>query len=305
MRSPRRLGLILAGPDGVAVGRVMAEIAGMPEGQVWTTRVADEEGVGVGKLENIEVRGVSLEAARAKDFRLPGNVLLASLPAPVLERGLQLMKMNPVVLPDRCVRCGLCIKACPFNVLQPIGFGRGFDALWTPQVAADWAGCNPTCTSCGQVCPTGAIRALPLAEKRVARMGLAVVNKLTCLPHAGRGECDLCEKECTAAGYEAITFSRTPELDDNGRPIPDTGYGAPDIDSSKCVGCGLCQSRCYHINVKQRGILAESAIVIVAGGDTEDRLLDGSYLALRKEEQKKAESQRKGRKNGEDFHIPG
>lgn len=203
-----------------------------------------------------------------------------------------------------CVRCGLCIKACPFNVLQPVGFARGFVGLWTPQVAADWAGCNQTCTSCGQVCPTGAIRALPLAEKRVARMGLAVLNQRTCLPHARRAECEICEAECTAAGYNAIEFIRIPELDDKGEPIPDSGYRAPRIIDAKCVGCGLCQSRCYHINVKQKHLLAASAVIIQAGGDKEDRILRGSYLALREKERKDKEAQRRKQPGGDDFYIP-
>jgi len=205
-----------------------------------------------------------------------------------------------------CVRCGLCIKACPFNVLQPMGLGAGFGGLWTPHVVADWAGCDPTCTNCGQVCPTGAIRALPIEEKRVARMGLAVVNERTCLPHAGRGACEICEKECRAANYNAIEFISVPELDDEGLPIPDSGYPAPYIpEPRKCVGCGLCQSRCHHVNVLQKGLLGESAIIVHAGGDREDRLLAGSYLALREQErQAKADAQRKLQQKGNDFYIP-
>ena len=194
-----------------------------------------------------------------------------------------------------CVRCGLCIKACPFNVLQPMGLGAGFDGLWTPRVAADWAGCDPTCTNCGQVCPTGAIRALPIEEKYVARMGLAVVNERTCLPHARREACTICQEQCRDAGYNAIEFIVVPELDDDDRPIPGSGYRTPWIpDDRKCVGCGLCQSRCHYINVGQKGLLTESAIIVHAGGDKEDRLLHGSYLALReKERQARAEARRK------------
>ena len=83
-----------------------------------------------------------------------------------------------------CIRCGECFKACPYNVLQPIGFKQGLEGLWTPEVNADHAGCAPSCNACGQVCPTGAIRPLPLEEKKVARMGLAIINERTCLPHA-------------------------------------------------------------------------------------------------------------------------
>ena len=63
-----------------------------------------------------------------------------------------------------------------------------------------------SCNGCGQVCPTGAIRALTLEEKRFARMGLAFINLQTCLPHAGKEACQLCVDECTSAGYNAIEF---------------------------------------------------------------------------------------------------
>ncbi|MGZ0173436.1 MAG: hypothetical protein ACKVHE_28260, partial [Planctomycetales bacterium] len=50
------------------------------------------------------------------------------------------------------------------------------------------------------------------------------------------------------------------------------------------VGCGLCQTRCHGINVAAKGLLEESAIIIEAGNDHEDRLLSGSYIELRRKE---------------------
>ncbi len=70
-----------------------------------------------------------------------------------------------------CIRCGECFKACPNNVLQAESFQQGLEGLWTPMVQADWAGCESSCNACGQVCPTGAIRALPLVEKKVCANG--------------------------------------------------------------------------------------------------------------------------------------
>lgn len=179
-----------------------------------------------------------------------------------------------------CIRCGECFKACPNNVLQPLAFQQGLEGLWTPHVAADWAGCESSCNACGQVCPTGAIRALPLEEKRHARMGLAIVDTETCLPLANREACQLCVDECNAAGYEAIEFIQVhTETDEAGAPIEGTGYLAPLVLPEKCVGCGLCQTRCYGINADQKGLLNASAIVIKAGSDREDRWLQGSYTA--------------------------
>lgn len=184
-----------------------------------------------------------------------------------------------------CIRCGECYKACPSDVLQPLGFLQGLEGLWTPHVVADWAGCSSSCNACGQVCPTGAIRALPLEEKRVARMGLAILNESTCLPLAGREACQLCVDECINAGYNAIEFTRVgTELDDDGQPIEGSGFLAPVVIDDRCVGCGLCQTRCYGVNVISKGLLDASAIVIEAGQGKEDRLLSGSYRELRVEE---------------------
>jgi ferredoxin len=183
-----------------------------------------------------------------------------------------------------CIRCGECFKACPNNVLQPQGFQQGLEGLWTPEVVADWAGCESSCNACGQVCPTGAIRALPLQEKKAARMGLAIVNEQTCLPFAGQEDCDLCVQECHAAGYHAIEYIQVgTQVDDQGQPIAGSGMLAPVVLPENCVGCGLCQTRCHAINVKDKGLLSASAIIIEAGEGKEDRLIVGSYRQLRQE----------------------
>jgi ferredoxin len=207
-----------------------------------------------------------------------------------------------------CIRCGACFQACPNNVLQPLGFDQRVEGLWTPRVAADWSGCEPSCANCGQVCPTGAIRALPLEEKRVARMGLAEVNTETCLPHAGREDCQLCVDECETAGYHAIEFVRVgTRTDPAGEPIPDSGFLAPVVLADKCVGCGLCQTRCWAINAKGKALLHESAIQVVAGEGREDRLMRGSYVALRQQERRRQEAVRQpstGQGGDQESYLP-
>ena len=206
---------------------------------------------------------------------------------------------------DMCIRCGECYKACPFNVLQSTGLEHGLEALWTPRVVADWAGCDASCNGCGQVCPTGAIRALPLAEKRVARMGLAIVNQETCLPVAGKQACDLCVQECADAGYHAIEQRREgTEVDENGEPIEGTGFLVPIVLAEKCVGCGLCQTRCYQEYAGKE--LSASAIVVEAGPGKEDRLMNGSYRELRAREARRRDQQQQRRmqEHGSDFFIP-
>lgn len=206
-----------------------------------------------------------------------------------------------------CIRCGECFKACPNDVLHPLRFQQGLDGLWTPHIVADWAGCESSCNACGQVCPTGAIRALPLDEKRVCHIGLAEVNLQTCLPYAGREACQLCVDECHHAGYHAIEFTRVrTEVDAAGNPVEESGFLAPVVLPDKCVGCGLCQTRCYGINVANKGLIPESAIIISAGAGKEDRLKSGSYVALREAEQaqRAAEQQQQKPTTEGDSYLP-
>ncbi|MFB3891774.1 MAG: 4Fe-4S binding protein [Phycisphaerae bacterium] len=182
-----------------------------------------------------------------------------------------------------CIRCGMCVKACPTGLLQPIGFGQGLWGLWTPRAMANWAACDPKCNNCGQVCPTGAIRPLPLEDKRLFRMGLAVVDKGACLAHTGRQECGLCYLACEAAGYQAIDM-----VEREARPAGGTGGEeegrkgggepeskntgeappvllAPVVLAHKCVGCGACQAACFSNNVRRMKLLGRAAIWAAAG----------------------------------------
>ena len=162
-----------------------------------------------------------------------------------------------------------------------LGFlGRRFWCRYACPTGALFSLCN----NCGQVCPTGAVRALTLEEKRAARIGLAQVDRSTCLPYVGRGACQLCVDECRMAGYNAIEFIRIGgEVDKKGEPVEDSGRLAPVVREDRCTGCGLCQMRCRAINVKVQKLLPCSAVRVAAGEGKEDRLMSGSYVALRKQ----------------------
>ena len=153
---------------------------------------------------------------------------------------------------DLCVRCGLCFQVCPGPVLQPAGWGAPREAHWTPVAVPTHAGCHQDCNFCTQVCPTGAIRPLSIQQKRKTSMGLAVIDRKICLPHAGRQDCRLYADECNAAGYRAIKL-RQIELPLVG--VPEGVFSdieleqmshidAPFVVREACVGCGLCEYRC-------------------------------------------------------------
>ncbi|MCX8037232.1 MAG: 4Fe-4S binding protein [Candidatus Sumerlaeia bacterium] len=178
---------------------------------------------------------------------------------------------------DLCIRCGECFKVCPGPVLHPAGLEGGIEALWTPVVVPTHAGCHQDCNFCTLVCPTRAIRPLPIEVKRKTRMGLAVIKPGLCLPHRGERDCQLCYDECKAAGYHAIEMR---EITIDTGKIPAGIFSeeeldrmsrirAPFVDREKCVGCGLCEYRCHTALVKQQKILPERAVVTLP--ENEDR----------------------------------
>lgn len=169
-----------------------------------------------------------------------------------------------------CIRCGECFKVCPGPVLHPAGFESGLANLWTPIVVPALAGCHQDCNFCTQVCPTGAIRPLSIEQKRRTVMGLAVIDTKTCLPQRGERDCRLCYDECAAAGYNAIEM-RPIKLAVGETPPPGmseadleemASINSPFVNAAACIGCGLCEYRCHSALVKQRKLIATTAIVV-------------------------------------------
>ncbi|MBI5478115.1 MAG: 4Fe-4S binding protein [Deltaproteobacteria bacterium] len=135
-----------------------------------------------------------------------------------------------------CVRCGSCVHACPTLTLVPAQRGASPLFLETPVLVGRAGGCRYDCNACGAVCPTGAIRALPLDEKRRARIGTAVIDLARCLPHARGQACLSCHAACP---FEAVTLRAA-----GARLAWGDALLLPVIDATRCTGCALCEARC-------------------------------------------------------------
>ena len=156
----------------------------------------------------------------------------------------------------RCIRCGACMKVCPNNALHPAAGEAGIEGLWTPVLAARIGYCEPSCSLCGQACPTGAIWEFTAREKGWAagipaapssppaaqpiRIGTAFYDRGRCLPWAMATECIVCEEWCPTSP-KAI-YLRPAE-------VADAAGGSktvrqPYVDPARCVGCGACEYAC-------------------------------------------------------------
>ncbi|MFC1661850.1 4Fe-4S binding protein [Gemmatimonadota bacterium] len=146
----------------------------------------------------------------------------------------------------RCIRCGQCMRVCPNNALHPTMLEAGFEGLWTPYLIARIGYCEPTCTLCGQVCPTGAIQELTQVQKvgneETAPMsiGTAFFDRGRCLPWAMATPCIVCEEWCPTSP-KAIYLKEEVAVDREGNEVR---VQRPHVDPALCTGCGACEYAC-------------------------------------------------------------
>ncbi len=184
---------------------------------------------------------------------------------------------------DRCIRCGDCMKVCPNNALHPALFEGGVEGLWTPVLVPRIGYCEPNCVLCSQVCPTGAIWELTVAEKTGSpsltrspgpapaerdgsaptrspiRLGTAFYDRGRCLPWGMGVECIVCEEWCPTSP-KAIYLVSAEVVDSAGRTKT---VQQPYVDPKRCTGCGACEYACP--------IKGSPAVYVTSAGETRSR----------------------------------
>lgn len=136
-----------------------------------------------------------------------------------------------------CVRCGLCVRDCPFDTLRLASFGEPL-ATGTPYFIARQIPCE-MCEDipCVAACPTTAL-SKDLTDIRDADMEVAVVTGTdTCYSITGMGRCMACYNACPVKD-DAITMELKQE---QGRV-----YFVPTVHREHCTGCGMCEAGCIY-----------------------------------------------------------
>jgi ferredoxin-type protein NapG len=146
-----------------------------------------------------------------------------------------------------CVRCGLCVRDCPYDTLKLSDLGAPV-ATGTPYFTARNIPCE-MCEDipCVKACPTGALDR-QLTDISTSRMGLAaLIDHETCLNFLGL-RCDVCYRVCPLID-QAITLEtqHNPRSDRHAMLLPT-------VHSEACTGCGKCEKSC---------VLPEAAIRVL------------------------------------------
>ena len=119
--SLKRLGVILISQDAVAVDTVATKIIGLNPLDIYTTRYSNEQGLGIGNLENIELVGERVDSVTVSDFKPPSSAvdtLSRRVPQFLPRFILNQLSIKPNVIERLCTGCTECEKICPARAVS-------------------------------------------------------------------------------------------------------------------------------------------------------------------------------------------
>jgi formate hydrogenlyase subunit 6/NADH:ubiquinone oxidoreductase subunit I len=157
---------------------------------------------------------------------------------PVLPPGAR----DPGTFSVLCARCYTCVNVCPTKVLRvPSPTDRKVGEWFQPELDTVASYCKEFCAKCSEVCPAGAIAPLSQEVKHRTRIGLAAIERKTCLGWSYGQYCMVCDEYCP---YNAIDTV-----------MSDKGVPQPVVNLEKCRGCGSCQYACPGGDGKTKAIV--------------------------------------------------
>ena len=132
---------------------------------------------------------------------------------------------------QHCTACQLCVSVCPNEVLRP---STSLLKMMQPEMSYVRGYCRPECVKCSEVCPTGAIKPITVADKSAIQIGHAVWIKENCIPLRDGQSCNNCERHCPTKAIQMVPSD----------PSNPDSLKIPVVNEEKCIGCGACENLC-------------------------------------------------------------
>jgi uncharacterized protein (DUF362 family)/Pyruvate/2-oxoacid:ferredoxin oxidoreductase delta subunit len=168
--TPKKVGLILASSDAVSLDAVATKIIGLDPMQVLTTIHAAQRGLGIAKLQEIEVLGENIQDTEIKDFKqsaIAEGLIKKFVPA-FLHGFIQWqLVLIPKVLSKKCTACEECAKICPTGAASMLG----------EKARIEKSRCIH-CMCCHEVCRFHAIRLQQRPLGRLLRKMTTIYKKI-------------------------------------------------------------------------------------------------------------------------------
>ncbi|MBI5875924.1 MAG: DUF362 domain-containing protein [Deltaproteobacteria bacterium] len=143
---PRRLGLLFASPDCIALDSVITEVLGAKANDLFTTKVAKEDETGITDIDEINVIGEKIKDVRISDFKFPPMIGAEfKLPFSLHSYLRKPLTARPEVNNKDCTLCLMCVDICPPGIMTK-----------TDRINIDYDKCI-RCFCCLEICPEGAI----------------------------------------------------------------------------------------------------------------------------------------------------
>jgi uncharacterized protein (DUF362 family)/NAD-dependent dihydropyrimidine dehydrogenase PreA subunit len=169
--TPRHMGLLMASEDAFALDFTALKIIGVTPSDVPVIKQGIQRDLCPPDMSLIDLRGVSIEDAMIKDFKVPQLSGLRNIQFTenkFLRKIMDSLKPRPVFLHKLCTGCSACVKSCPAGIIK----------MNNRRPYADLSKCI-RCFCCQELCPQKAITIkTPLLNKIIFSTGVFIINKI-------------------------------------------------------------------------------------------------------------------------------
>ncbi|MFP4547678.1 MAG: 4Fe-4S dicluster domain-containing protein [Fidelibacterota bacterium] len=177
-----------------------------------------------GKRELLISSGVAAAFLLPFPFRKTAKAKIKS-GQPVMPPGAQ----NRDHFTTSCTSCQLCVTHCPTNVITPSIHQYGLSGLFQPHMDFNKSYCEYDCNICTTICPSDAMRKLPMKTKQLTQLGKVELKTDLCVVYINDTDCGACAEGCpTHAVYTVM----------------ENNINYPKTRTDICIGCGACQYMC-------------------------------------------------------------